>query len=425
MSKQEQLHKRFTNDQVKNILAKYEAKEIKAKEAINYLNVGHSRFYQLVAKYENDSQNFTIEYERKVPTRKLDPKIETNIFKELKIEKEKIVDNPKVPTKRYNYSYLKNLLNQKYQQKVSLPTIINRAKEKDYWKPKPPKKIHDREVITNYVGELVQHDTSFHLFAPDGDIKWYLITSLDDYSRKLLYADFWLRECVWVHILAIQSTFLNFGLPLKYYIDQHSIFRYVKDRDKNSPWKTFTKFTDEVDTQWKKVLKDCKVEPVYALSPQAKGKIERPYQWLQDHVVRTCVREGITKIEDGRKILQQEKHEYNTKRVHSTTLEIPDVRFYNAIREKKTLLREFKLEPPFESVKDVFCLKATRTVNSYRKISINNCVLQVPGVMPRQQVELRMYPDIVKGIIEVRFWHNGRFVGAQNVKIDDLPIVHL
>jgi len=31
------------------------------------------------------------------------------------------------------------------------------------------------------------------------------------------------------------------------------------------------------------------VDVGYALSPQAKGKVERPYRWLQDRIVRTCV----------------------------------------------------------------------------------------------------------------------------------------
>jgi len=45
-------------------------------------------------------------------------------------------------------------------------------------------------VITNYTGELVQHDCSHHNFAPLLGAKLYLITSLDDYFRALLYADF-------------------------------------------------------------------------------------------------------------------------------------------------------------------------------------------------------------------------------------------
>ncbi len=45
------------------------------------------------------------------------------------------------------------------------------------------------------------------------------------------------------------------------------------------------KETTETDPQWKQILTECKVKVTYALSPQAKGKIERPYRWLQDRLV--------------------------------------------------------------------------------------------------------------------------------------------
>ena len=36
------------------------------------------------------------------------------------------------------------------------------------------------------------------------------------------------------------------------------------------------------------------VEVTYALSPQAKGKVEKPYRWLQDRIVRTCIYENLS-----------------------------------------------------------------------------------------------------------------------------------
>ena len=68
----------------------------------------------------------------------------------------------------------------------------------------------------------------------------------------------------------------------------------------------------------------------YALSPQAKGKIERPYRWLQDRIVRTCALERISSFEEARTVLKEEVHRYNHLQVHSTTGEIPAIRFDNA-----------------------------------------------------------------------------------------------
>jgi transposase len=417
-----QLHKRFTTDQVKAILEKYTNEEIQTKEAIAYLGVSRARFYEIVGTYRKDPKNFILAYGRSQATRNLDPSIENNILTELKAEKDKIIDNPDVPTKRYNYSYIQNLLHEKYGQDVSVPTIIKRAKEHGYWKGRPPKKVHDREVLTNYTGELIQHDSSHHLFAPDAGAKWYLITSIDDHSRALLYADFVERETSWMHISAVQSLILAYGIPLQYYADQHAIFRYVKDRDKESIWNRYSKFTDDVDPQWRQVLKECGVKPIYALSPQAKGKIERPYQWLQDHLVRTCVREGVKTIAEGRELLKQEVNAYNWKRIHSTIKEIPMRRFEAAKTEKKTLFRDFTVPAPFQSSKDVFCLRITRTVDAYRTVSVNNLKLKVSGVMPRHEVELRCIPDQDTGLTEVRCWHKNTFVGAQKVKTEEIGL---
>jgi hypothetical protein len=78
------------------------------------------------------------------------------------------------------YSYIKDRLEIVYDQKVSLPTIINRARRNDFCLSKPKRTIHDREIVTNYVGELIQHDSSFHKWSPYASSKGYLITSLDE-----------------------------------------------------------------------------------------------------------------------------------------------------------------------------------------------------------------------------------------------------
>src|SRR5512146_1329492 len=65
------------------------------------------------------------------------------------------------------------------------------------------------------------------------------------------------------------------------------------------------------------------VDVTYALSVQAKGKVERPYRWLQDRIVRTCALEHITQLEEGRAVLHDELTRYNQHQVHSTTGEIP------------------------------------------------------------------------------------------------------
>ena len=418
MSKQ--LHKNFTDEQVKLLLKSYVDKEIKINYILQMLKIKRRRFFELLAKYRKDPDNFSIQYERKTINRKIDPDIEKNIVKELKIEKD-LIKAKEVPIKWYNYSYIKDLLEQKYNQKVSLPTIIDRAKRNNFYFLRPKRKAHDREVITNYPGELIQHDSSHHQFALYAASKWYLITSLDDYSRLILYAVLVERETTWEHILALEAVLLKYGFPLAYYVDSHSIFRFVQGRD--SFWRNHYKLTDEANPQWKQVLDDCRVKVTYALSPQAKGKIERPYRWIQDRLVRTCYRENIRDIKEGQLILNNLVQKYNYRIVHSTTGEIPYIRFQRAIREKRTLFREFRIMPPFLSTKDIFCLRVERMVDSYRKVSINNFELKVPSAPLHESIQLRISPDRESGLSEVRFWHKDEFLGSQKVKNSELNLV--
>jgi len=415
-----QLHKKFTDSQVKELIERYLGKEIERKYIQQILGIGKTRFFALVDRYREDPRTFSIGYTRKTATRGIAESAEKNILKELSIEK-KLIKDKDVPIKSYNYSYIKDHLEKVYKQKVSLPTIIDRAKKNGFYLKKPKRAVHDREVLTNYIGELIQHDASHHLWAPDARKKWYLITSLDDYSRLMLYAKLLANETSWAHICAMEATFLKFGLPFSYYVDSHSIFRFVQGRD--SVWRTHHLLTDDVDTQWKQVLEDCNVKISYALSAQAKGKIERPYGWLQDRLVRTCVRENVTDIRDAQRILHQEVNRYNYKQVHSTTKEIPYRRFQRALKEKKSLFREFHIKPPFQSTKDIFCLRIDRTVDGYRKISINNLQLKVNNATPRDIVTLRICP-MNNRISEIRFWCKDKLLDVQRIKNTDLRGVH-
>jgi hypothetical protein len=173
--------------------------------------------------------------------------------------------------------------------------------------------------------------------------------SLDDYSRKLLFAEFFPGESSWAHIQAAQEVLVK------------------------------------------------------------KGKIERPFRWLQDQIVRTCALEGISSFEDARLVLQAEVERYNNRQVHSTTGEIPAIRFDRAKATGNTLFRPFALPKPFTSLKDVFCLHATRTLNGYRKISLAGVEIEIPKVPIRKDVELHMIP-LESNLIEVRVWFENKMV---------------
>ena len=166
------------------------------------------------------------------------------------------------------------------------------------------------------------------------------------------------------------------------------------------------------------------VDVAYALSPQAKGKIERPYRWLQDRIVRTCAIEKITAIDNVRAVLKDELNRYNNHQVHSTTGEVPSIRFDMARKVGNSLFRPFALPKPYTSTKDVFCLREKRMVNGYRKISLSNHAIPVPHVPLREEVEAHLIPDVARDALEVRIWHDSRMVQSVTYPLKEFPGVH-
>jgi hypothetical protein len=407
-----QLHKRFSDEQLRVLFRGYCQGQFSRADLQEMLDIGKTRFFALLSEYRRDPETLTIAYQRTASS-KLSAEVEAEIELALLREKE-IVEDPDLPILGYNYTAIKDRLEKKGIQ-VSVTTIIKRAKQLDCHKPRKKKKVHDREVLTASIGALIQHDSSLHQWSPLSDQKWYLVTSIDDYSRKLLFADFFPKETTWAHIQATQTLIQRFGLPLRYYVDSLRVFRFVQGRD--SFWRKHVLETEDVDTQWRKMMRLLGVNVVYALSPQAKGKVERPYRWLQDRIVRTSVYENLSTIEEVRSVLKAEVDRYNNHQVHSTTGEIPNIRFARARKEGNSLFRKFSLPEPYTSPLDVFCLRTTRMVNGYRCISLFNHTIEVPNVPLREDVEIHLTPDEPEQLMHIRIWWNNMMVHSVSLPL--------
>jgi len=413
----DQLHKRFSDEQIRVMLQGYCQALLSRTEIEDMLGVSKSRFFVLLKQYRQDPAAFSVAYRRVTPA-KLPAAVEAEIERALLQEKE-IVEDPDLPISDYNYSALRDRLAKK-DIHVSVTTIINRAKRVGCYRPRKKRKVHDREVLTASIGALIQHDASTHLWAPLAGQKWALITSIDDFSRKLLFADFFPKETTWAHIQAIQALMQTYGFPLRYYVDSLRVFRFVQGRD--SFWRKHVLQTDDVDTQWRKMMRVLAVDVSYALSPQAKGKVERPYRWLQDRIVRTCLLEKISAMEEARSVLKYEVDRYNNHQVHSTTKDIPSIRFDKASAAGNSLFRPFSLPKPYTSPKDVFCLRETRQINGYRRISLFNHLIEVPNVPLYEPVEVHLIPDTFKQIMDIRIWWKDTMVHSVTYPLCDFSV---
>jgi len=203
----DQLHKRFTDEQIKLLLHGYCQGTLTRMEVQDTLGIGKSWFFALLKQYRHGAEAFSVSYRRITPSR-LPATVEAGIEHALLCKS--MVEDPRLPIAGYNYSALRDRLARKGIH-VSLTTIIEPAKRLDCYKPQAKRRVHDREVLTAAIGALIQHDGSTHLWSPCAQEKWTLITSIDDFSRMLLFADFFPSESTWAHIQATQALIQAYG----------------------------------------------------------------------------------------------------------------------------------------------------------------------------------------------------------------------
>jgi len=95
----QQLHRRFTNEQVKVLFRGYCQGVLTRAEIQEMLGIGKSRFFVLLKEYRRDTEGFSIAYERHSPGR-LSATLEAEIERELLREKE-VVENKDLPISGY------------------------------------------------------------------------------------------------------------------------------------------------------------------------------------------------------------------------------------------------------------------------------------------------------------------------------------
>jgi hypothetical protein len=404
----EQIHKRLNTKAVKFILQAYEQGKISRETAMFQLGVKTNRFHAILKSYCQNPENFDISYSRKTTNYRLSKSLDRVIRHELNREKA-IIDNPKIAIRRFNFEATRLEVIRKTGVKLSAQTIRNRAIDWSFYRPKSAPGPY-REVETTAIGYLFQHDSSLHYWSPYITFKFYLILTTDDYSRKIVYAKFVAKESSWEHILAAREVSTIYGVGLAYYVDNHSIFRFICHG--KSIWQNQCLKTDEGFVQWKEAVKRAGWTVWYAPKANAKGKVERKFRYLLDRILRRCAKEEVKTIEEAQRILDEEVHHYNCEHVHKETGEIPEERWQKAIRERKNLLKPLRLRKD-QSLKDIFCLELDRVVGAYGKISFENQSFSVPKLRSTK-VLVHYLPDEENP--ELRIIHQGKVIKIVKLK---------
>ena len=156
------------------------------------------------------------------------------------------------------------------------------------WRPRrrKAKRVFQLRERRPRFGELIQIDGSPHDWFEGRGPRCTLIVFIDDATGRLTALQFAPAETTRAYLLALRAHVLAHGSPLAFYSDRHGIFR-VNAKDAH---------TGDGKTEFGRVTERLDIEPVHALTPQAKGRVERANQTLQDRLIKEMRLQGISGI---------------------------------------------------------------------------------------------------------------------------------
>jgi hypothetical protein len=121
------------------------------------------------------------------------------------------------------------------------------------------------------------------------------MAAVDDATGQLLEAFFMAMECSHAYLLLLKGIIKRHGIPLAIYQDRHSALCRNDDN-----WTLEEQLAGEqTPTQVGQALKELGITPIFANSPQAKGRVERSFGVLQDRLTAEMELRGIDNIPDA------------------------------------------------------------------------------------------------------------------------------
>lgn len=145
-------------------------------------------------------------------------------------------------------------------------------------------------------GEMQQFDGSYEYWFEDRAPKCCLLASIDDARGTITKAQFALHEGV-VPVFTFWREYLQtHGKPLSIYMDKFSTYKMPE---------RWIVQNHDLKTQFQRAMSELGIEPIFAHSPQAKGRVERLFETLQDRLVKELRLQGISTMEEGTRFLKE------------------------------------------------------------------------------------------------------------------------
>ena len=277
--------------------------------------------------------------------------------------KKKALDLLKTKYKGFGPTLAHEKLVEKDKLKISDESVRNLMIAEDLWKARKLKKIVTHQLRERRAcfpgtarqgrcGELVQIDGSPHDWFEGRADACVLLVFIDDATGKLLQLRFVDNESFFSYAQAAEEYFKRYGKPVAFYSDKHGIFRV------NMP---SVGKTDAL-TQFGRAMQELDIQIICANTPQAKGRVERANQTLQDRLPKEMRLLGINSREVGNAYLPEFMDDFNK-------------RFAQAPRSTVDIHRKL-------TVKDDLAWQESRTVSKNLTVQFETVVYQIQTERP-------------------------------------------
>ena len=158
---------------------------------------------------------------------------------------------------------------------------------------RPPKHRVRRQRMPRE-GMLIQMDGSHHPWLGDRLPPFTLLIAVDDASGTVADALFCEQEDAHSYFVLIHGLLQRCGIPVALHTDRHGVFRHTPGSG-----------LPGMPTQFSRAMEELGIQMIFALSPQAKGRVERTGGTFQDRLVTELRLAGASGIGEANRVLER------------------------------------------------------------------------------------------------------------------------
>jgi transposase len=262
-------------------------------------------------------------------------------------------------------------LTEVHQLKLSRESVRRIMIEEGVWKPKRAKQpsAHQMRERRACFGELVQIDGSDHDWFEGRGPKCTLLVYIDDASGHIGELWFVPDETFFAYFEASRHYFERYGKPVAFYSDKHGIFRVNQEQ---------TVGLGSGLTQFGRAMQELDIQIICANTPQAKGRVERANQTLQDRLVKELRLRGISDLNAANAFLPEFREDFNqrfavqprsTHDAHRPLLKSENLDMIFTDQKTGTLSKNLTIQHN----KVIYQIQSTRPDYTLRKATVTVC----------------------------------------------------